>query len=88
MTEAVEQGGVCPTCQRRVPHARKPTSPKSRPVAYRVPGDDVDAHKETLGAAAEHVGVADQPFWQFKTVTLALALLLQDNELRGFGARS
>jgi hypothetical protein len=84
----VAPGETCTTCKRKVPHPRKPSSPTTKPVSYRVPLDEIEAHQETLDAAAHFVGVAEQPFSHFKVYTLALALLLQDEGLRGYGYRA
>jgi hypothetical protein len=81
-------GETCGACGRKKPHARKPTSPTSKTVAYRVPVDEVEAHQETLDVAARFVGVAEQPFADFKLIALALGLVLQDESLRGFAQRA
>lgn len=80
-------GQTCVTCKRKVPHPRQPSSPSSKTFAYRVPNDEAVAHLETLETAARWVGVSEQPFERFKLLTLALALVLQDEGLRGFGQR-
>lgn len=80
-------GDKCPTCARKVPHERKPSSPTSKPTSFRVPADEATAFSETLEAAGQHVGTAGQPFETFKTLTLALALLLQDDTVKGFATR-
>lgn len=84
----LQPGETCGACGRKKPYERKPTSPSSKTVAYRVPLDELDAHKETLDVAERFVGVAEQPFAQFKLIALALGLLLQDESLRGFGRRA
>lgn len=84
----LEPGTVCGTCKRKVPHPRKPSSPTSKTFAYRVPVDEAEAHADVLDQAARFVGVAEQPFWNFKVLALALALVLQDESLRGFGRRA
>lgn len=60
----------------------------SKTVAYRVPVDEIDAHKEILDLAARFVGCAEQPFASFKVVALAVAALLQDERARGIAARA
>lgn len=80
-------GSTCPQCNRRVPHPRKPSSPKSKVYGMRVPVDEHDTFAEVVDAAAEHLGVKEQPHHRFKTLSLAAALVLQDAELRDFGKR-
>lgn len=81
-------GETCEACKRKVPHPRKESSPSSRTVSYRVPVDEYDAHQETLENAARWVGTAERPFSVYQTVALALAVLLQDEGLKGFAHRS
>lgn len=81
-------GQTCGTCKRKVPHPRQPTSPTSKTFSYRVPVDEAEAHQDVLEQTARFVGVAEQPFERFKVVALALALVLQDESLRGFGQRA
>lgn len=85
---SVNPGEKCPTCDRRVNHPRKADSPTSKTFSYRVPADEAEAHAEILEDAARYVGVAEQPFERFKLLALALALVLQDEGLRGFGRRA
>jgi hypothetical protein len=84
----VGEGETCPTCQRKRPHSKKKDSPTSKTFAYRVPVDEAEAHAETLDVAARFVGVAEQPFFQYKLMALALVLVLQDEAMRGFGQRA
>jgi hypothetical protein len=83
-----EPGTKCPTCDRRVNHPKKADSPTSKTFSYRVPVDEQEAHAETLDVAARYVGVAEQPFSQFKLIALALVLVLQDESLRGYAQRA
>lgn len=80
-------GEECELCHRRVPRERTASTPPTRPLAYRVPTDEVEAHREVLSVAAKFLGCYEQPYWQFKTLSLALALVLQDESLRGFSQR-
>ena len=84
---APEPGQTCGVCKRRVPHPRKESSPVTKTVSYRVPVDEHEAHKDVLETAAKFLGVHEQPHWQFKAMSLALALVLQDEDLRGFAQR-
>lgn len=84
----IEPGQTCPACDRRVPHPKKPTSPDSKPLSYRVPLDELDAHKVVLNEAAKHLGTAGRPHETFWTFTFALTAVLQDESLRGAGQRS
>jgi hypothetical protein len=77
-------GEKCPTCERKVPHPRKESSPTSKTRAYRLPVDENTSHEDVYAAAAEYVGAKGKPFEQFKTYTVALAALLQDESWRGF----
>jgi hypothetical protein len=80
---APEPGTVCPTCSRRVNHPKKHDSPTSRGRTYKVPADELAAHDEILDTAAEYIGAAETPFAKFKTITAALACLLQDPGAKG-----
>lgn len=84
----LEPGTKCPTCDRRVNHPKKDTSPTTRVRSYRIPVDEDSAHEEVLTEAARHLGTYERPHWQFQTLTIALALVLQDEGLRGFAHRS
>jgi hypothetical protein len=77
-------GEKCPTCERKVPHPRKESSPTSKTRAYRLPVDENTSHEDVYAAAAEYVGAKGKPFEQFKTYTIALAALLQDESWRDF----
>lgn len=83
----VEPGQVCPNCERRVPHPRKDATPKSAVASYRMPLDEVDAHRDTLETAARYIGSFERPYWQFWTYVYALAHLLQDPEMQGIAQR-
>jgi hypothetical protein len=80
----VHPGEKCPTCERKVPHPRKESSPTSKTRAYRLPVDENTSHEDVYAAAAEYVGAKGKPFEQFKTYTIALAALLQDESWRDF----
>ena len=70
-------GSTCPTCQRRIPHPKKESSPKTKTFSYRVPVDDAETHDEILQAAAEHLGILKDPHWRWKLATMSAALILQ-----------
>jgi hypothetical protein len=74
---AVSEGSTCPTCQRRVPHKRKPSSPQTKVISIRVPIDDVETFEEILEAAARHLDLHDKPHWKFWVVHHGLVLSLQ-----------
>jgi hypothetical protein len=80
-------GEDCPTCNRRVPKLKTEKTPPTKHKGYWVPADEYPTHEELLAAAAQFLGCYDQAFYEFKTVTLALALILQDENLRGFAQR-
>ena len=85
---ANEPGSTCPTCERRIPYPRKDSTPTTRTKSYRIPVDEVDAHEQVLEAASKHLGTFGRPYYPFQTYTLALALVLQDESLRGFAHRN
>lgn len=74
---AVSEGSDCPTCKRRVPYKRKPSSPKTQVLSIRIPITDSDEFKEMLDAAATHAGLKDKPHHQYWTILRGLVLLLQ-----------
>ena len=83
-----EPGSTCDGCGRRVPFPKREASPTSKTFAYRVPLDEAEAHADTLDQVQRYLGVAEQPFSAFKSLALAFALVLQDENLRGFGRRA
>ena len=84
---SVSPGQPCPYCGKRGDYPRKLTSPKSWPVSYRVPADDLEEHKEQLATAARHLGTYEQPHWQFWTYHFALAEVLGNPQLAGAAKR-
>lgn len=85
---SVEPGQVCPTCERRVNHPKKSSSPDTVVFSYRVPVDEADIHREIREDVAKFLGTHERPHWQFWTFAFALATVLQDESLRGAGQRS
>ena len=81
-------GQECPGCHRKLPHPKKESSPDTKTVSYRLPVDEADAHEEAWAAAGEYLGVDGQKFEKFKVLSLALALVLQEPSLKGFGANA
>jgi hypothetical protein len=81
-------GTTCEACKRKVPYPRKSDSPTSKTFAYRVPVDEQEAFGVLLDEAQRFVGVAEQPFSQYKLLTLALWMVLQDENMRGFAQRA
>ena len=84
----IEPGQTCPTCERRVPHPKRESSPKTITFSYRVPVDEAEAHREIRETTARFLGTHERPHWQFWTLAFALAAVLQDESLRGAGQRS
>lgn len=84
----IEPGQTCPTCDRRVNHPRKDTSPTTKPISYRVPLDEIEAHEEVAETAARFIGVHERPHWRYLLNTYAYAAVLQDESLRGIAQRS
>jgi hypothetical protein len=74
---SIEPGHDCPTCRRRVPLPKKPSSPKTKVFSTRVPIDDVDTFREILGAAAEHSGLKAKAYHEYNTLLVGLTLILQ-----------
>jgi len=80
-------GEKCPTCQRRVNHPKKKTSPQSKVSAYRIPIDDAETHEELREAAALALDpkFTERPHWQWALNTYAYALILQGARLEERG---
>ena len=76
-THLVPPGDTCPTCSRRVPHPKKATSPTTRPIAYRAPLDEYEAHLEVIDAVAELLGVKSEKFHRYKAISYAMAAVVQ-----------
>lgn len=74
----VPEGQECPTCRRRVPKAKKPSSPKTKVVSLRVPVDDAETFEEILTAAGRNAGLLEKGHWRYFTVLQGLVLLLQE----------
>lgn len=81
MTDHIHPGDTCPTCARRLPFPKKETSPKTRPLAYRIPLDEADAHLEVIDAVAELIGVTGEKYHRYKTMNFALIAVLQGARL-------
>lgn len=79
-SSSVSPGDTCPTCERRVPHPKKTSSPKTKTMSLRVPVDAADDFDEIYEAAARHLGCYEEPHWKYKTALTALALLLQEDK--------
>jgi hypothetical protein len=73
----VHPGEKCPTCERKFPHPKKPSSPTSKTKSFRLPVDVADSYDELVEAAAEHLGIAKEPFAHFNAVNAGLVLVLQ-----------
>ena len=88
MTEAshIHEGDTCPTCNRRVPHAKKKASPKTKVSSYRTPLDDAESHDEVAQAAAEALDIYRKPHWRWALNTYGYALILQGARLEETGA--
>ena len=84
----VQPGQECPVCKRRKPYPKTEATPTTKTRSYRLPVDEDEAHTDVLTEAAKMLGVYERPYWQFQTLTIALALVLQDESLRGYGQRS
>jgi hypothetical protein len=76
---APEPGENCPTCERRVPHPKKESSPKTTVVkSWRLPAEEKEAREETIAATAEHLGISTkEKFWMDKLILHLCVLALQ-----------
>lgn len=77
---APTEGESCPTCNRRVPHKKKETSPTTKVWSTRVPIDDAETFSELVDAAAEHHGLSSKPHHRYWTMLFAVTLLLQQEK--------
>lgn len=84
----VKPGETCPTCKRRVNHAKKKDSPESKVFGYRVPIDDAEAHEEILEAAALELDpkFTEKKHWKWTLVQYAVACVLQGARLEEQGS--
>ncbi len=83
-----QPGEDCPTCERRVPLPKTEKTPPTKHKGYWVPADEYEAHVEILDQTAKFLGCYEQAFYEFKAVTVALAVVLQDESLRGLAQRN
>lgn len=74
----IPEGQECPTCNRRVPKARKATSPKTKVISIRVPIDDAETFGEMLEAAAKNAALYESGHWQYWTLLRGLIHVLQE----------
>ena len=74
----VEEGQECPACHRRVPHKKKPSSPKTKVLSVRFPLDGADEVLETLDAAARHMGILEKPHHRAEVILKGAVLILQE----------
>lgn len=82
-----EPGQPCALCKRRVPHPKKPDSPKTRVFSFRVPAGEVDTFTELADAATEYLGAKGRPHDRFWAFQFALVALLQASDFAGALAR-
>lgn len=75
---SVPEGQECPTCFRRVPKAKKPSSPQTKVISIRVPIDSVETFEEILEQAAKNAGLYEKGHWKFWTVHRGLVHVLQE----------
>ncbi len=85
MTDHIHPGETCPTCSRRVPHPKTPSTPITKPISYRVPLDEADAHTELIDTVAEILGVTENKYHRFVALSYALAVVLQGARLEETG---
>ena len=75
----VPEGQECPTCRRRVPRAKKPSSPKTKVISLRVPIDDAETFELILEQAAKNVSLYESGHWRYFTVLRGLVHVLQES---------
>ena len=74
---SVSPGESCPTCQRRVPYPKLPSSPTSAVWSMRMPADAKDDFKGIVDALAAHLGAGEEPYSRYKAVLTAAVYALQ-----------
>lgn len=74
----IPEGQECPTCKRRVPRKKKPTSPVTKPYSFRIPIDDWATFEEMIVAAAKNAGLHESGHWRYWTVLRGLVHVLQE----------
>lgn len=79
----LEPGETCPTCERRVPHPKKESSPKSKAFAFRVPEDLSEPFTVLEEEAVAHVKLKGAKFQRYNLYNVALYHLLQDPDPLG-----
>jgi len=73
----VPEGTECPTCNRRVPKKRKPSTPTSKVHSFRLPLDQTDELEEIWEAVAKHLGVQENSYYKGEAVLRAFVIALQ-----------
>jgi hypothetical protein len=80
--EELRPGEKCPTCGHRKAYPRKKSSPITKPYPVHMPREDWDTFKEILEGAEQWIGVEHLPHASYKVVVMALAHLMQDEEMK------
>ena len=75
---SIPEGQECPTCMRRVPRAKKSSSPKTKVVSLRVPVSDAETFEEILVQAAKNADLYEKGHWRYFTVLRGLVHVLQE----------
>lgn len=84
----VEPGRVCETCGHRQPYPKRADSPKSVMRSFRVPTEeDNRVLKETENAVVTYLGLDGAKFVPWKVYSLGIALILQDDKMKGWAKR-
>jgi hypothetical protein len=70
MVKPPEPGETCQLCERRLPHPKKESSPKTTVVkSWRLPAEEKESREETLEATALHLGInPKEKFWMDKLI--------------------
>jgi len=75
--EELPERFICPTCHRRINAKRKPTTPATKVISFRLPIANAPEWEEIIEAAAKHVGVTEESFWKWRVIERGLVELLQ-----------
>jgi hypothetical protein len=68
-----QPGETCPTCDRRVNHPKKETTPESKPTPIgRMPLDEAESFESRLDDFARRTSFYKRPYYKYRTVELCL----------------
>jgi hypothetical protein len=70
-------GSKCPSCNRRINHPKKPSSPESEVDSFRVPAGEKAASREVEEIAMQHAGISPEAKyarWKYRAALDAYVL--------------